>query len=193
MFIHQGCLFRIIFNISTRTSSKRWQCRKGGPVSRFTDDEYVFYSLRLACNDLYQKARSRLEIQAVLAKHLQALEYVQTNDIVAPLIFPGNLQIRPSLKKYLGMKEKPGSALSFLNLISSHGIRLVQDNYIPFPAIYAYLTSNSFLSACDGKNICILSPDINARVASEWFNKSGNGVRVSSVCVPSEYLATSYK
>ena len=167
--------------------------REALPIVRFADGEYAFYSLSLACNGLYKQARSRQEIQAVLVKHLQALEYVQANGFVAPLIFPGNLQIHPSLKKILGIKEKPGSALSFLNLISSHGIRLVPNNYIPFYAIYAYLTSNSFLSACNGKNICILNSDINTRIASVWFNEGGRRVRISSVCMPSEYVATSWQ
>ena len=78
--------------------------REALPIVRFADGEYAFYSLSLACNGLYRQARSRQEIQAVMEKHLQALEYVQRNGFMAPLIFPGNLQIRPSLKKILGIK-----------------------------------------------------------------------------------------
>lgn len=167
--------------------------REALPIVRFADGEYAFYSLSLACNGLYKQARSRQEIQAVLSKHRQALEYVQSNGVMAPLIFPGNLQIRPSLKKILGIKQKPGSALSFLRFLSSHGLRLTSDHYVPFYAIYAYLTSNSFLSACDSKNICILNSDTNTRLANEWFNKSGHRVQISSICMPPEYVATSWQ
>ena len=167
--------------------------REALPIIRFADGEYAFYSLSLACNGLYKQARSRQEIQAVLAKHIHALEYVQAKGFIAPLIFPGNLQFSPSLKKILGLKEKPGSALSFIRLLSSHGIRLTPDHYIPFYAIYAYLTSNTFLSACGGKNICILNSDLNMKLANEWFNKGGSGARVSYVCIPSEYVAISWQ
>ena len=167
--------------------------REALPIIRFADGEYAFYSLSLACNGLYKQARSRQEIQAVLAKHIHALEYVQTKGFLAPLIFPGNLQFRPSLKKMLGLKEKPGSALSFIRFLSSHGIRLAPDHYVPFYAIYAYLTSNTFLSACAGKNICILNSDLNMKFANEWFNKGSSEARISSVCIPSEYVATSWQ
>jgi hypothetical protein len=167
--------------------------REALPIVRFADGEYAFYSLSLACNGLYKQARSRQEIQAVLANHIHALKYVQTNGFMAPLIFPANLQFRPSLKKILGIKEKPGSSLSFIRLLSSYGIHLASDSYIPFYAIYAYLTSNKFLSACNGRSICILNSDINMEAANEWFNKGGSRVRISSVCMPSEYVATSWK
>ncbi len=167
--------------------------QKSLPIVRFADGEYAFYSLSLACNGLYKQAQSQQEIQAVLANHIHALKYVQTNGFMAPLVFPGNLQFRPSLKKILGIKEKPGSSLSFIRFLSSHGIHLAPDSYIPFYAIYAYLTSNKFLSACDGRSICILNSDINIEAANEWFNKSDSRVRISSVCMPSEYVATSWK
>lgn len=160
------------------------------PIVRFADGEYAFYSLSLACNGLYRQAQSRKEIQAVLPRHTHALEYVQKKGLLAPLIFPGNLQIRPSLRNLLGLKEKPGSAISFLRFLASRGIKLVSDHYVPFYAIYAYLTSSSFLDACNGKNVCILNSDINIELSSEWFNKYGRKARISAVCVPSEYVAT---
>ena len=43
------------------------------------------------------------------------------------------------------------------------------------------------------KNICILNSEIKTRLASEWFNKSGDRECISSVCMPSGCVATSWR
>ena len=89
--------------------------RKDLPVGSFTTNEYIFYKLHLACDDLHQEAGRAHEIRPVLAKHIQVLEYVQASVFVTPLIFPGNLEIIPPLRKNLKDRRKPGSVHSFLS------------------------------------------------------------------------------
>lgn len=118
---------------------------------------------------------------------------MQANAFVTPLIFPGNLQIIPSLRKDLKDRRKPVLVHFFLSFLSSHEIWLISDNYVLFYEICTYLTSNSLMSTYRVKNICILNPEIKIRLAGEWFNKSGNRECISSVCIPSECVATSWR
>jgi len=162
------------------------------PVVRFADGEYAFYEPSLKCNGLYKQAESIRAIRNVIPLHIEAIAYVALRGLLAPLVFPGN-----SLKKAGGIlsffRKKPDSgATDFLDLLDRNNIRLTPDNYLPFYALYAYLTSDLFAASMNGKNICILNSEYNQDSFRSWFSDRSSYPRLHHVAVPAEYVATKW-
>ncbi len=160
------------------------------PVVRFADGEYAFYRYSLNCNGLYKQAESVRAIHKAMPRHIDAMKYVATHGLMAPLIFPGNIREKPRGILSFFKKKPDGSAADFLDRLKKAGIRLTPDNYMPFYVLYAYLTSDQFAFAMDGKKICILNSEYHKDSFKNWFGARSSAPKLYHVPVPAEYVAT---
>ncbi len=168
--------------------------RRSVPVVRFADGEYAFYQHSLKCNGLYQQAESEAAIKRSLPSHVDALRHTARTGKIAPLIFPGN--IRPKKKtafSFFRRSKQNISAIEFLEFLYQNQIVISRDNYIPFYAVYAYLTSEPFAKLMNGKRICILSSEYNGDECREWFENFSSRPFISFVEIPDSYVATRWE
>ncbi|MCL2670065.1 MAG: hypothetical protein FWE89_05205 [Syntrophaceae bacterium] len=168
--------------------------RRPAPVVRFADGEYAFYSLTLECNGLYRQAESLDAIRQAMPMHVEALRRLAGWGKIAPLIFPGNV-IRRRRKGLLALlsHQKEPSALGFLAFLRETGIELSGENYVPFYAVYAYLTSEAFAHLVDGKKVAVLTSDFNAEAFRSWFARFGSRPEILFAPLPGEYVATRWE
>ncbi len=161
------------------------------PVVRFADGEYAFYALSLDCNGLYRQAESVAAIRAALPFHVDALTRLARTGLLAPLVFPGNIEPpRRGLSALLrGLRKRP-SATTFLTFLQRHDIPLTGDNYLPFYVVYAWLSSPACARLLDGKQVCLLGSDWNREACVKWFARFDSRPVLSFVEIPSEYVAT---
>ncbi|WP_035239346.1 hypothetical protein [Desulfobacter vibrioformis] len=161
------------------------------PVVRFADGEYAFYAQSLQCNGLYQQAESRKAIENALPTHAEYLRFVSQHGIVAPLIHPGNSN-PPRKFLFIFEKKEDGRSLSlkFLQFLDENHIVLTGENYIPFYAVYAYLSSKLFAQSIDGKKLCIVNSTFDEQAVRNWFIKLQSKPDISFVKIPSSYVAT---
>jgi hypothetical protein len=164
--------------------------RRPFPVVRFADGEYTFYSGSLQCNGLYRQAESVAAIQAAIPGHMRDIHYLSEHGILAPLIFPGNVHRLSKLRSLFGRKNGNDSALHFLELLAENGLRLSALNYVPFYAVYAYLSGARFARAVDGKTVCIVNSDFNAAACADWFARAGSHPKLVHVPISDSYVAT---
>ena len=164
--------------------------RVGTPVVRFADGEYAFYGLSLGCNGLYEQAESVEAIRKNIPAHAGDLRYVAGTGLLAPLVFPGN--IGPVRRKFPAFWKRSGDdgAARFLEFLRGHGVLLGGTNYVPFYAVYAYLTSRSFAAAVDGRKVCILNSDIDMASCAAWFSALSSRPSLVPVPIPASYVAT---
>ena len=160
------------------------------PVARFADGEYAFYRYTLGCNGLYKQAESVEAIKKAMPEHVAALDYLACHGLFAPLIFPGNSQT-PADDFFPFRKQKRDSTgAEFLDFLRLHSIRFAADNYVPFYAIYAYLSSPAFAKAVNGKRICILNSEYSEESCRSWFARQDSAPLLDFVDIPKEYVAT---
>ena len=160
------------------------------PVARFADGEYAFYSGSLKCNGLYRQAESAAAIKAAFPAHAEALRYLASSGILAPLIFPGNTLERRGLRALFGKKDGRDWAISFLKFLARNDIRITGSNYIPFYCVYSYLSSTRFAAAVDGKTVCIVNSDFNEEACTAWFARANSHPKLVHVPIPASYVAT---
>lgn len=164
--------------------------KKGTPVVRFADGEYSFYEGSLRCNGLYRQAESVEAIRAVIPAHVEDLKYVANEGLLAPLVFPGNSSRGkrkfPRFWKFSG----DDSGAVFLDFLSRNCIPLTRSNYVPFYAVYAYLTSRRFALSLDGKKLCILNSDIDLGACRRWFDRFSSRPVLAEVRIPDSLVAT---
>jgi hypothetical protein len=167
--------------------------RRPAPVVRFADGEYAFYNLTLGCNGLYQQAESVESIRKAMPLHIDAFRRLTASGKMAPLIFPGNIG-RGRKRAFLSFfrRSEEVSSASFLNFLQGHGIALTGENYIPFYAVYAYLTSEAFARLVDGRKLCILNADFNPEACREWFAHIASRPEIIFAEIPAEYIATQW-
>jgi hypothetical protein len=168
--------------------------RRPAPVVRFADGEYAFYKVTLGCNGLYRQAESVTAIRKAMPLHIDALRKLTASGKMAPLIFPGNIgcgRKRSFLSLFRSSEEV--SAASFLNFLQGHGIALTGDNYIPFYAVYAYLTSEAFARLVDGRKLCILNAEYNPDACRDWFARFASKPEIVFIEIPAEYVATRWE
>ncbi len=162
------------------------------PVVRFADGEYAFYHFNLGCNGLYKQAESIKAIRRALPIHLDALRRLAETGKFAPLVFPGNVDKKNTkgiLHYFVRSRQMP-SASSFWEFLHRHGVLLNGDNYLPFYCVYAYLTSEAFARAVDGRKLCILNSEYNPKTCQSWFSIFSGRPEIEFVEIPSEYIAT---
>lgn len=160
------------------------------PVVRFADGEYAFYSGSLKCNGLYHQAESVAAIKAAFPAHAEAMRYLASTGVIAPLIFPGNTRERRGLRALFGKKDGKDLAIRFLQFLAGNQIRLDETNYIPFYCVYSYLSSTRFAKAVDGKTVCIVNSDFNEAACKAWFARAGSHPQLVHVPIPASYVAT---
>jgi hypothetical protein len=160
------------------------------PVVRFADGEYAFYGQSLECNGLYRQAESVQSIREALPFHVQAFERLLASGLAAPLVFPGNLTARAKgILSFFRKKELP-SAGTFLSFLEANRLCLTGSNYLPFYAVYAYLTSGRFARLVHRRRVCILNADANEQAVERWFATFDSRPDLSFVELPPEYVAT---
>lgn len=164
--------------------------RRPFPVVRFADGEYAFYSGSLQCNGLYHQAESVAAIHAAIPGHLKAIHYLSEHGTLAPLVFPGNVHRQSKLRSLFRKKNGNDTALRFLELLAKNGMRLSASNYIPFYAVYAYLSGTRFAQALDGKTVCVVNSDFNEAACNAWFERAGSRPKLVHVPIPASYVAT---
>lgn len=162
------------------------------PVVRFADGEYAFYSGSLKCNGLYRQAESVAAIHAAIPAHLKDIRYLSEHGLLAPLIFPGNVQRKSKLLSFFIKKSGNDTALCFLELLAESGLRLTNQNYVPFYAVYAYLSGARFAQALDGKTVCVVNSDFSEAACTAWFERAGSRPRLVHVPIPASYVATQW-
>lgn len=160
------------------------------PVVRFADGEYAFYSGSLKCNGLYQQAESEESIRASLPAHAKALRELSHTGFLAPLLFPGNMRRRSAIDRLLGKNKGADGALKFIEFLSANGVRLGAHNYMPFYAVYAYLSGPFFAAAVDGKKVCVINSDYNAKACADWFSRAGSAPRLVHAPLADSFVAT---
>ncbi|MBU4121137.1 MAG: hypothetical protein KKA48_06250 [Proteobacteria bacterium] len=169
--------------------------RRSAPVVRFADGEYAFYQFTLGCNGLYRQAESVGAIRRAMPLHIDALRRLAAGGKMAPLIFPGNIG-REKKRGVLSLFRRSvggASAVSFLNFLHDNGIDLTGENYLPFYAVYAYLTSEIFARLVDGRKLCILNADCNPEACREWFARIASRPEIVFTEIPHEYVATQWE
>ena len=161
------------------------------PVVRFADGEYAFYALSLDCNGLYRQAESTAAIKAALPLHIDALARLSREGLLAPLIFPGNVEQprRGIMALVPRLKQRP-SASTFLQLLEKHGIPLTGDNYLPFYVVYAWLSSVAFAHLMDGKKICLIGSEWDQAACRHWFTRFESRPEIAFAKIPAECVAT---
>ncbi len=166
---------------------------KGLPIVRFADGEYAFYRHSLKCNGLYQQAESTAAIRKAIPGHVEALRILAKSGMLAPLIFPGNTHSgRRNLFLFWRKGKSDSSAAKFLDFLITHGIELTQDNYIPFYAVYAYLTSEYFACRVHGKRVCLIASEFHIDSCQRWFARFSSQPFLTFVKVPESYVATQW-
>jgi len=168
--------------------------RRPAPVVRFADGEYAFYKLMLGCNGLYRQAESVEAIRKAMPLHIDAFRRLTASGKMAPLIFPGNIG-RGRKRAFLSFfrRSEEVSSASFLNFLQGYGIALTGENYIPFYAVYAYLTSETFARLVDGRKLCILNAEYNPDACREWFARFASRPEIVFIEIPAEYVATRWE
>ena len=168
--------------------------RRSAPVVRFADGEYAFYQFTLGCNGLYRQAESVVAIRRAIPLHIDALRRLTAGGKMAPLIFPGNIG-RGRKRAFLSFfrPSEEVSSASFLNFLQGHGIALTGENYIPFYAVYAYLTSEAFARLVDGRKLCILNAEYNPDACRDWFARFASKPEIVFIEIPAEYVATRWE
>lgn len=167
--------------------------RQSLPVVRFADGEYAFYRFTLGCNGLYKQAESVEAIKRVMPLHLAAMEYLTAHGLFAPLVFPGNSHVASRSFFSFKKQKRDSTGAGFLDFLRANSINLSSANYIPFYVIYAYLSSEKFAAAVNGKNICILNSDYNNESCINWFAQFGSHPHLKFVDIPAEYVATRWE
>ena len=164
------------------------------PIVRFADGEYAFYRNSLHCNGLYRQAESKAAIKGAMPSHIKALRTLTTSGKIAPLVYPGNVRPKTNTLFSLFRKSKgDDSAIRFVNFLSTCQIELTGENYIPFYALYAYLTSFDFCKLVNGKKICIISSECNMDSCAHWFNRFLSSPEITFVEIPDSYVATRWE
>ena len=110
--------------------------------------------------------------------------------LLAPLLFPGNTRKRSLGEKLLGKKKGTDGGLRFLEFLSANNVKLTGANYIPFYAVYAYLSGPRFASALDGKKVCVVNSDFNAKECASWFAEAGSYPELVHAPLPDSFVAT---
>jgi hypothetical protein len=166
--------------------------RKPAPVVRFADGEYAFYHGTLGCNGLYRQAESVAAIRRAMPLHIEALRRLAAGGKMAPLIFPGNTLRRRKrgLLSFLRRSEEEPSSSSFLDVLRGGGIEITGENYLPFYAVYAYLTSEAFARLVDGRTLLILNSDFDPEACRSWFARFSSRPEIVFTKIPAEYIAT---
>ncbi|MFH1081387.1 MAG: hypothetical protein V1766_14220 [Pseudomonadota bacterium] len=168
--------------------------RKALPVVRFADGEYAFYNLDMHCNGLYRQAESVAAIQRAIPLHQEALQYLTTTGVMAPLIFPGNLARKPEGFFYFLKKLKESSsAVTFMTFLFENGIELNSRCYVPFYVVYAWLSSMVFARLVDRKRVCILNSEWSEEACARWFSNLSSRPDFAFVRIPAEYVATRWE
>ncbi|MBU0574867.1 MAG: hypothetical protein KJ704_01300, partial [Proteobacteria bacterium] len=147
------------------------------------------------CNGLYRQAESVGAIRRAMPLHIDALRRLAAGGKMAPLIFPGNIG-REKKRRVLSLFRRSvggASAVSFLNFLHDNGIELTGENYLPFYAVYAYLTSEIFARLVDGRKLCILNADCNPEACREWFARIASRPEIVFAKIPHEYVATQWE
>ncbi|MBN2436980.1 MAG: hypothetical protein JXL20_00085 [Deltaproteobacteria bacterium] len=164
------------------------------PVVRFADGEYAFYKLTLGCNGLYRQAESVEAIRRAMPLHIDAFRNLAAGGKMAPLIFPGNIGRRRK-RSFLSFfrDSEEATAVSFLNFLQEHGIAWTGDHYIPFYAVYAYLTSEVFARVVDCRKLCIINAEYNPDACRNWFARFESRPEIVFIEIPSEYVATRWE
>lgn len=170
---------------------ERMSDKKPAPVVRFADGEYAFYSNSLKCNGLYQQAESISAIKKAMPTHIEALRLLNRSGKLAPLIFPGNVQLkRKSFFSFFIKSNVDDSALRFMDFLLSNRIELTRNNYIPFYVVYAYLVSDQFRKRMNEKTICIVSSEFREDLCRKWFDRCSSRPDIHFVKIPEHYVAT---
>jgi hypothetical protein len=165
--------------------------RRAMPVARFADGEYAFYDGSLKCNGLYRQAESVEAIRKALPSHVEDLKYLAANGLIAPVIYPGNVvRNRKGMLSFLKKASGDDSARKFLDFLEENGVELSRHNYVPFFAVYAYLTSPRFSRAVDKRKVCILNSDVNLDACARWFGRVASRPELAAVSMPDSYVAT---
>jgi len=162
------------------------------PVVRFADGEYAFYNFTLGCNGLYKQAESVAAIRRAMPMHIEALKRLAARGRLAPLVFPDNIELnrRNGLLSFFKRFKKAPTASSFWDFLCLNGAAINGSNYLPFYAVYAYLTSEAFARAVDGKRLCILNSEYNPEMCRRWFAVFSSRPEIVFTEIPAEYVAT---
>ncbi|MHB8829914.1 MAG: hypothetical protein ACYC6Q_10355 [Syntrophales bacterium] len=166
--------------------------KSSSPVVRFADGEYAFYNFTLGCNGLYKQAESVAAIRRSMPMHIDALKKLAQRGRLAPMVFPGNIEPAEGkgLLSFLKSFRKTPTASSFWDFLGRNEISINGNNYLPFYAVYAYLTSEAFARAVDGKKLCILNSEYNREMCRHWFAVFSSRPEIVFIEIPAEYVAT---
>ena len=170
------------------------ELRQAMPVVRFADGEYAFYANRLNCNGLYSQAESVASIKQAIPGHIEGFKQLAASGKIAPLIFPGNVRRKhKGILHFFRTMHGDDAAVQFIDFLYENKIKLTEDNYIPFYAVYAYLTSRDFGTLVNGKQVCIISSECNQAACAAWFASRSSTPEVFFVKIPESYVATRWE
>lgn len=163
------------------------------PVVRFADGEYLFYMESMKCNGLYQQAESPAAIRAAFPAHFRAMREVAESGLLAPLVFPGNVKAgRRSWRRFWKKPKSDDQARQFLDHAAAEGVHLNARNYVPFYAVYAYLSSQDFARTVHGRTVGVINSDFRADACEAWFGRRGSRPRFFHVPISDRFVATGW-
>jgi hypothetical protein len=163
------------------------------PVVRFADGEYLFYSLSMKCNGLYQQAESVEAIRAALPAHYEAMRAVARTGVLAPLVFPGNVRRgRRSIRRFWKKPKSDQTALHFLDALAGERVPLDRTNFVPFYAVYAYLSGRRFARSLHDKVVGVINSDYRPEACAAWFARRGSVPKFVHVPISNRYVATGW-
>lgn len=127
------------------------------PVVRFADGEFAFYRASLQCNGLYIQAGSEQQVREAHSWHLPALRYTGEHGLLCPITYLYGLS-------WVTLD----SVRDFLVFLARNEVEFTPNNYIPFYAVYAYLTSVAFMHLIDQKKVCIIGAELHSTAIERW-------------------------
>ncbi len=173
---------------------ERLESGQAAPIVRFADGEYAFYAQSLSCNGLYKQAESVAAIRQAIPFHVEMLQRLSKSGWLAPLIHQGNsTPPRRGIFSFLRKSAGDGSAHQFLEFLAGQGLSLTADNYIPFYAVYAYLSSPRFADLMQDRHLCVINSTCNLDACQQWFARLGCVPRLSFVKIPDSFVATRWQ
>lgn len=157
------------------------QQHKPFPLVRFADGEFAFYRKSMNVNGLYTQASNESEIEAVLPYHIEALRHVAFFGRLCPITYLYSIS-------WVTLKE----CLEFIGFLYHNRIDFVPGNYIPFYAVYAYLTSYTFMYLIADKNVCVVTDEFDAGAFEVWTAQFNVKVNYRFVQIPSSRIAVEW-
>lgn len=151
------------------------------PIVRMADGEFAFYRKSIKVNGLYQQTRGEQDIIQALPYHIACLQRISQIGLLCPITYLYNIS-------WVTLYE----CATFWDFLESINASLTPSNYLPFYAIYAALTSLTFMTLIDHKDVLIVSDQFVPQALDSWNAQFHVTPNYKFVSIPSQYVSTDW-